>query len=227
MRKLLIALGVVVALVIAADRVLPVIAAGRVADKIQQAGELPTRPRVAIHGVPFLTQMFGGTYEDVELTADDVTIGDFGGITAKIHLRGLRAPLGDLLGGDLDRIPVDRATGVATISYEDLAAASGVDGLRLGWDGTNPTVGADLPGAGEVTARAGVKLDGERLTITAEDINTGGLGLAGDLLSQAAGLLGYSLNLSDLPFGILVTDVDAGPDGITLRGQADDLVLTP
>ena len=67
MRRLLIVLVVLAALLVVADRVGVVVAENRLAGQIQQQLVLDSKPDVSIHGIPFLTQAIRGRYKDIRV----------------------------------------------------------------------------------------------------------------------------------------------------------------
>ena len=67
--KLLAVLGVLAVLGYFADRYLAHVAEGKIATVVQADAHLPARPAVNVHGFPFVTQLIGGKYHDVEVTA--------------------------------------------------------------------------------------------------------------------------------------------------------------
>src|SRR5690242_11881533 len=107
MRITLILVGILLVLALVADRVSVRIAQSAVADKVQSQLSLPEKPSVTAHGFPFLTQLFGGRYEDLEVTAHGVKAQQFSNLTVHANLRGVHAPFSDLTGGRLERVPVD------------------------------------------------------------------------------------------------------------------------
>ena len=136
MRRLLIALVVLAALLVVADRVGVVLAQRALANQIRTELQLDQTPEVSIRGVPFLTQALSGSYREVRVKLPDVDSGALQNIGVDAKLVGVRAPLGDVLRRQLDEVPVDRITGDLTIGYAELARASGIAGLRITRDGT-------------------------------------------------------------------------------------------
>jgi hypothetical protein len=82
---------------VAADRVSLALTQRAVATQLETSGGLSARPDVSIRGLPFLTQALAGKYDDVEVSARDVTAG--GGRLSKLDvtLRGVHVPLSDAL----------------------------------------------------------------------------------------------------------------------------------
>lgn len=76
MRRLLVGLVVLLALLLAADRAGAALASRAIAAEVQSATRLPGEPDVEVAGFPFLTQALAGRYDRVELTARDVPAGE-------------------------------------------------------------------------------------------------------------------------------------------------------
>jgi len=129
MRRLLIVLVVLAALLVAADRVGVVVAQNRLASQIQQQLNLDRKPDVSIRGIPFLTQAISGTYKDIRVQLPDVDAGDVQNVAIDARLQGTHVPLSDAVGGNVGQIPVDRISGTLLIPYDELAKASGISGL--------------------------------------------------------------------------------------------------
>ena len=122
MRGLLITLLFLIVLLVAADRVALLVAEHVVATQLQSTGTLSARPSVSIRGIPFLTQAVAGRYDDVEVTASNVTSGRERLSSFQASLRGLHLPLSQALSGSVARVPVDLITSRVVLSYAELQA---------------------------------------------------------------------------------------------------------
>ena len=60
MRKILIALFVMIIVLVVADRIALLIAERKISDRVASAYDLPAKPGVSIAGFPFLTQVAAG-----------------------------------------------------------------------------------------------------------------------------------------------------------------------
>jgi DUF2993 family protein len=226
--SVLVLLLLVVVVLVVADRVAVRIAEGRVAEQIAGRGGLAGTPDVDITGVPFLTQAAAGTYRDVrvELTADE--LGQPAGTRADISLRGVHVPLSDVLSGSVQQVPVDRVDGTATLSYELLAQQLGgdttlaADGDRLRITGTIQVLGLDLP----LTAVGTVRLDGQDVVLDVQSASAGGANVPAPVLRRAAEQLDLRYPIPALPFGLQVTGVRPGAEGVDVRVTATDTVLS-
>ena len=224
----LVLLVLVVGALVVADRVAVRVAEGRVAEQIAARGGLAATPDVDIAGVPFLTQAAAGTYRDirVRLTADE--LGQPAGTRADISLHGVHVPLSDVLSSSVQQIPVDRVDGTATLSYALLAEQLGggttlaADGDRLRITGTIEVLGLDLP----LTAVGTVRLDGQDVVIDVAQASAGAAPLPPAVVRRAADLLDLRYPVPALPFGLQVTRVRPGAQGVDVRVEAPDTVLS-
>jgi len=221
---LLIVLGVLVVV----DRVGVGIAEDRVAQQLADRGGLAGTPDVDITGFPFLTQAVSGTYQDVRisLTADE--LGQPAGTQADVSLRGVHVPLSDALSGSVQQIPVDRVDGTATLSYALLAQQLGGDTtLTQDGDGIRLTKSVEVLGFDfSLTASGTVSLDGQDVVIDVSDASAGAIDVPDFVLDTADDLLDFRYQVPALPFGLQLTSVQPVADGIDVRVEARDTVLS-
>ena len=64
---------ILVVVLIAADRISLLIAESQIADRVQKSQELSAHPHVSIKGFPFLTQVLGGRYHEVDVSVRGIT----------------------------------------------------------------------------------------------------------------------------------------------------------
>ena len=223
-------LGLVVllgALFVIADRVAVSVAEDQVADRIAERGDLAGPPEVDITGFPFLTQAVAGTYDDVRISLTAEQLGQPAGTRADVALHGVHVPLSSVLSGSVDRVPVDRIDGTATISYELLSAQLGGDStLRPEGDGLRITKTVELLGQTiPLTAAGTVTLKGNQLVIDVSKAAGAGVDLPGFLVNKASDLLDLRYDVPPLPFGLQLTGVTPADDGVHLTLAAEDTVL--
>jgi hypothetical protein len=218
----------VLGLLVVVDRVGVGIAEDRVATQVAQRGGLAGPPEVDITGFPFLTQALRGEYRDVRLQLTAEQLGQPAGTHADVSLRGVRVPLSDVLSGSVQQIPVDRVDGTATISYALLAQQLGGDTvLTQEGDGIRVTrrvevLGTELP----LTATGTVRLEGGDVVIDVGDASAGSLQVPDAVLRRAAGLLDLRYPVPALPFGLQLTSAVPAADGVDVRVEATDTVLS-
>jgi hypothetical protein len=227
-KGLLITLVVLVGLAVVADRVGVGIAEKRVAEQIRQQGHLAGTPTVDITGFPFLTQAMAGDYTDVRIGLTAADLGQPEGTSADVSLRGVRVPLSDVLSGSVQQIPVDSIDGTATLSYALLSAKLGGDttlrregnGLRI--TKTVHVAGFTLP----LTAAGTVRLRGNDLLIDVQKASGVGVSVPGFLVDRVSGLLDLTYTVPALPFGLKLTSVRPGADGVVVDVAATHAVLS-
>lgn len=226
---MLVALVVIVLVLIVVDRVSARLVAGRVADRIQTSQNLPATPSVAIHGFPFLTQVIGGRYRSVSVTARDIRREDLQLSRVHVTLHGLRLPLGDVTNGNVREIPVQQGTAAVSITYQDLNAYLASRHLSVAPDGTSLRVTGrvQLPIVGEVSLSAPLRIstDGDGLTLVPEVVHSLAGALPSSVRSVAVELLTVRLSLRDLPFGVRLDSAHVGSDGLAIEASASDITL--
>jgi hypothetical protein len=227
MRTLLVVLLLLLGLAVVADRVGVGVAEDRVAATIAERGGLSGRPDVQIEGFPFLTQAIGGEYEEVRISLTAADLGQPEGTRADVTLRGVHVPLSAVLSGSVAEVPVDRVDGTATLSYELLSERLGPDttltpeGDLLRVERTVELAGLTLP----LTATGTVTLQDGDLVVDVEEAAGAGVDLPGFLVGRAADLLDLRYPIPELPFGLELTGVRPGEDGVRVAVEATDTVL--
>ena len=174
MRGLLITLVVLVAIVVGLDYAARTVAEDQVASRLQQSLKLSSEPEVDAHGFPFLTQALGGSYSDVDLTANDITYQKLQDVTLTANLAGVSIPLQSLVDRDVQSIPTRTVTASARVTPEDLARVLDVRDVTVApltqddLDRLRTEADADASGAsGSAKALAGVDpADSVQLTST-------------------------------------------------------------
>jgi hypothetical protein len=227
MRALLVVVLLLLGLAVVADRFAVGVAENKVAEQVAAKGGLHGTPTVDITGFPFLTQAASGQYQDVRiaLTADE--LGQPAGTRADLALHGVHVPLSGVLSGSVTRVPVDRIDGTATLSYALLSAKLGGDttlrpeGDRLRITKTVDLLGKRIP----LTATGTVTVKGNQLVIDVQKAAGAGVDLPAFLVSRASDLLDVRYDVPALPFGLQLTGVTPGKDGVQATVGATDAVL--
>jgi len=226
-KALLVVVLLLLGLAVAADRFAVGVAEDKVATQLAEKGGLHGTPTVDIAGFPFLTQAAAGTYRDVRISLTADQLGQPAGTDARLVLHGVHVPLSKVVSGSVDRVPVDRIDGTATLSYALLSAKLGGDttlkpegtGLRI--TKTVQLVGQTIP----LTAAGTVTLHGNQLVLDVSRAAGAGVDLPGFLVSRASDLLDLRYDLPALPFGLHVTGLAPADDGVHLTLGATDTVL--
>ena len=227
MRALLVVLLLLGGLAVGADRVAVGIAEDKVAEQLAAKGGLSGTPTVDIAGFPFLTQAVAGRYDGVRISLTAEELGQPAGTRADIALHGVHVPLSSVVSGSVEKVPVDRVDGTATLSYALLSAQLGGDTrLRREGDGLRITktievLGQTIP----LTAVGTVSLDGNQLVVDVEKATGAGVDLPDFLVTRVSDLLDLRYDVPALPFGLQLTEVEPAEDGVDVRVEAADTVL--
>jgi hypothetical protein len=224
MRKLSIGLAVLLVLLVAADRVGALIADFALEGVLKDRLQLEHKPKVRVHGIPFLTQLVGGTYHNVEVEGNDLTAGDIHDLDADVHLHGAHVSFSKLFTWNIDAVPVDRADATVTMPYAELAALSGVKGLQVRPDGDRLAISAPLSISGRtvtVSGTAHAEVTGTSLTVVPDSAKAGGASVPPELLRG----LRYTIRVTELPFGLRLTDVRVTPDGLAGSATAENITI--
>ncbi|MEU6092972.1 DUF2993 domain-containing protein [Streptomyces sp. NPDC047085] len=226
LRIILILVVILGGLFVIADRVAVYFAEGEAADKLKATENLASTPDVNIKGFPFLTQIAGGSLDDVEVGIKNYEAATgTGGRTIRID--DLKADMkGVDFSGDYSSATADSATGTATIAYDQLlnavknepvvlplGATGKVTGLSYGGNGkvraTVVVAGVPLPVLGSVTAQ------GDTVKVHADGLPRFG--------NQAMDV--SQVKIDELPGGIKLDKVQAAPDGVEISVKGSDVKL--
>ncbi|HYN72824.1 MAG TPA: DUF2993 domain-containing protein [Nakamurella sp.] len=224
MRKLAIAVIILLVLLVAADFGARAYAESRAADAIRSEVGTDVTPDVSIEGFPFLWHAVQGSYPQVVISASTTSADAIPGVRAVAELETVALPLRDALAGNTSTLTAQSANVRALIPLDSLAAALGRPDLTLsaGPDG-GIVAAATLTVAGQsipLTGAATISITDGKLTMTVAHLSAAGLDLtpvASAAADALAGQLSASRSLAGLPFAI--TDAVA-----SVRGR--DLVLT-
>src|SRR5690349_14784279 len=150
LRILLVVVVILGGLFVLADRLAVNFAEGEVADKLKANEGLATTPDVNIKGFPFLTQVAGGSLDDVEVGIKDYDAAT--GTTGKtIRIDDLKADMkGVSFSGDYSSATASSATGTATISYAELLKTAKSEPTQVAPGITARIVGLSDGGNGKI-----------------------------------------------------------------------------
>ncbi|HEX6471937.1 MAG TPA: DUF2993 domain-containing protein [Streptosporangiaceae bacterium] len=227
MRKvLLVLLFVLIIGVIAADRVGVAVAQDQIAKQVAAQNDLPRKPDVKIHGIPFLTQALGGEYKQIdigigELTRQGVTLND-----VKVRLSHVQAPLSDVVHGDASNVAAGTATASAIVPYDAVRRRAPASVKSISANGSDLQVRGDLAILGfarDVTIVAAVRATGRGIAVAPQSVRTGG-GPAVPL-SLLRDRFTFTVPVRDLPLGSRISEVDVTPEGLRIAATANDVKL--
>ena len=226
MRALLILLLVLGGLLVVVDRVGVAIAEDRVAEGIAEQAGLSAPPEVDVVGFPILDDALRGRYDEVRIAFTAEDLGQPEGTRADVVLRGAEVPLSELF-GVVERVPVERLEGTATLSYALLSAQLGGD-TRLEQDGDRLRISRTVELLGQavpLTASGTVTLEGSDLVVDVEDAAGAGVDLPAAVVDQASDLLDLRYTVPPLPYGLQLTAVRPAADGVVVDLEAAGAVL--
>lgn len=228
MRKLVVTLVVLVVILLGLDRLAAYIASSVAAAALQTQYNLTSRPDVSAHGWPFLTQVIGGKYDDVEMRSNDLHTTGLPRVSADIHARGVHAGLGALIHRSITGVPVDRVDGTVTVPYAAIVAASRLPGLTLHRSGGGVAMRASPSVAGQtvrVGAVAHIGFAAGKLTVRADQVSGLGATVPSQLAGQLAGQLSFTVPVGSLPFGISLDAARATAAGVQFSAHANDVTF--
>lgn len=132
MRRLVIALLVLVGLLVVADFGAAALAESAVSRQMRSQLQLADDPSVRINGFPFLTQAVSGEYGSVDVDAQRLSVGPLRELGLRAQLRNVTAPLPMLLGSGPKTLQVQAAEGTVRIPSDDVQRlVPGVAKLRI------------------------------------------------------------------------------------------------
>lgn len=231
-RALIVLFAVVVIFLLALDRVALLVAQGQIAGRVQKSQGLASHPGVSIKGFPFLTQVLGGRYREVDVTVHDVTRNGLTVDRVDVHAHGVSVPLGRVLSGDVREVPVDRADAQVTLGFAQLddyirvqlgevVKVSSV-GHQLKLTGTLP-----VPPRSSVSVLAGIDVSGSSITLrpTALDASLSKVPAAQRVRGRAEQFFTIRLPITQLPFGIRLQRATVTAGGLVIAASATGLTL--
>jgi hypothetical protein len=223
-RRLVIAALILIALLVAADRIGCLVAERIAADTLQESQHLEHRPDVHIDGFPFLTQLAFGHFGQVRASSHDVGAGSG---DRSLRIARISARLRDVdVSRDFTRATAGTLRATGTIAFADLSSALGLP--------------VRYAGGGRVEAAASVTVAGQRISgsvsavpevvdqslrFTQPRIRAAGGTVPQPVSSALAAVFGAPLSLAGLPYGLRVEDVHATPDGLTITLSAAHLTF--
>jgi len=219
-RRAIIAVVVLVALLIAADRISLAVAESVAADSIKSSQHLDTSPSVSAKGFPFLTQLVAGRYDEIDVRARGVTVDPSGRHlridSVAVVLHGVHVSHGYSV------FRADTATATALIRYADLSRALGTAITYAGNGRVRASAGVSVAGvnlSGSVSARPRLTT-ASTLSFADPQVSAGGITVPDQLTQALSSIFKPTISLAALPFGLTFTAIDATSDGVVadLRG---------
>jgi hypothetical protein len=225
MRKLLVAVVVLLLLGAGADFAAARVFEDRVTEALQREYDLGRRPVVQVRDFPFLPHLATGRFSTIDVAATDASARGINAAQLKLTLHGVRVPR-DVLLGEPGQITVDRADGAIELTEAEvnrlLADRLGGGELTIGEGGVEVRTQVELLGQPldvQISGKLGARDGG--VTFTPDEIRLGDPGPLDpsqqDFLSSQ---FTFQVPLPELPAGVRLERVDTRPGTVVLRGRA-------
>jgi hypothetical protein len=241
---LLVMLVLLLGLVVVADRVGAGVAEDRIAeqasDELRKAGATTEgNPSVEIGGFPFVTQVLGGSYEKITITADRPQSNDIKLEKLTLVATNVKAAASDLLNG---RGPVtaEQINGTATMSWDTVRSLISLANLPVPFDPAqlqvkvvNNAIELRLPielatfrttlvAGGEINVSEGQV----RLKLTSIDTEGGELPVAAKRVFDAfKNRLTATIRTPKMPYTLTIRSVDTDDSGVRVTATAANVQL--
>lgn len=210
--------GVVLVLV-AADRITPVVIGRQVGSNLKSELSTRSRPDVSFGGFPFLTQLGSRHFHQVKISADDVPVS---GNSKKLTVGTVDATLHDVRASQgYSKLHIRSARGSAKVSYSKLSSYLGVDVAA----GSKPgQIRLKLPGSVVVTGVPAINKQDHKVGLENTKFKIGGHQLPGN---RFTGMLRGVFQSKIPDTGELqLDDIAAHDDGIVVKGSGKDITTT-
>ncbi|MFF3467530.1 DUF2993 domain-containing protein [Streptomyces sp. NPDC002619] len=243
MRALRIFLIVVVilgGLFVLVDRIAVHFAEGEAADKLRTTENLAATPDVSIKGFPFLTQVAGGSLDDIEVGIKNYEAATGNG-AEKIRIDDLKADMkGVEFTGDYSSATASTATGTATIAYDELLKTAKSEPAEVAPGVTARVVGISDGGNGKIKVAVEATVLGAKLpepvyvlsTVTVVDNkvkvhadNLPKFGRVEIAENRVREITDFQQAVDELPGGIKLDKVQAAKDGVDITVKGSNVKL--
>lgn len=226
------ALAIVAVLLVAADRIALLVAESQIADRVQKSQQLSAHPQVSIKGFPFLTQVLGGRYHELDVSVRNVTRGGLTVDKLSVRAHGVSVPFSKVLAGSVSEVPVDRAEAVVTLGYARVNAYIAEqlgEVLKVSADNGNLKLTGTLPVPPRISlsARAAIDVSGSAITLRPVAVASilAKIPGAGVTAGQVEQFLTLRLPISQLPFGIQLQRATVTATGLVIAASASGLTI--
>jgi hypothetical protein len=222
MRKLLIAVVVLVLLGAGADFAAARVFEDRVTDVLQREYDLGRRPVVQVRDFPFLPHLATGRFSTIDVAATDAHAKGVNAAHLQLTLHGVRVPR-DVMLGEPGRVTVQRADGTIELTEAEVnrLLADRLQGGALDIKDDGVEVRAELPLVGEALVTGDLGARDGAVTFTPGEIRLGDQGrldpATEDLLSDR---FTFRVPLPELPAGVRLERIDTRPGTVVLSGRA-------
>ena len=209
----------------------------RVVEQVANQKATSEKPVVTVEGVPFLTQVLKGEYQEIKIELRNFTGPAGNGQTIKMPLldvraKDVRAPL-ETLRTRQGEIVATTVTGAGTVDYATLAELTDREGVKLGEkDGKLAVTGpvAVLNQTVTVNGTANLEVvEGNIVRVRFEQVTAEGLPdvpLVRNLLNNYAKQISFDVRIPELPLKLVVQKVQPTPEGLVVTAGASEVPLS-
>jgi hypothetical protein len=210
--------------------------ADRVAQQVADQEATSAEPAVTVEGVPFLTQVLRGEYQEISILLRDFSGPAGNGRTIQlpvldIRAQDVRASLDTLRTGQ-GEVVASTVTGAGTVDYATLAGLTDREGVRLAEKDGKLAVTAPLDVLGQqvnVSGTANLSIaDGNLVRVRFEQVTAEGLPdnpIVRNLLNNYARQISVDIRVPPLPLDLELTKVQPTPAGLVVTAEARDVPL--
>jgi hypothetical protein len=242
-RRLLITLIVLLIIIVGALAVLDRFGASyaervisdRVAEQVADQKATSEKPDVTIKGVPFLTQVLKGRYQEIKIELQNFAGPVPNGKTIRmpvldIRAKDVRAPL-ETLRTKRGNIVATTVTGTGTVDYATVAQLVDKPGVKLAEKDGKLAVTAPLTVLNQqvtVHGTADVAVQNNTVSLRFEQVTADGVPdvpLVQNLLNNYARQISVDLRLPQLPLKLTVQKVEPTPAGLVVTAGANEVPL--
>jgi hypothetical protein len=207
----------------------------RVAEQVANQKATSDKPDVTIEGVPFLTQVLAGKYQEIKIELRNFSGPAGNDKTLKMPLldiraKDVRAPL-DTLRSRQGNIVATTVTGAGTIDYAQLTDLIGQKGLTLKESGGKLVGAAPVQALGQtfnVTGAATVVVKNGVVQVRFSDVTAEGLPdtpLVRNIIDSYVQRLAVDLKVPELPLKLKVQKVQPTSAGLVVTAGASEVPL--
>ncbi|WP_030972139.1 DUF2993 domain-containing protein [Streptomyces sp. NRRL S-1824] len=224
LRILLIMVVVLSGVFIAVDRAAVYFAESEAEGRVEISGSTIGSTDISIKGFPFLTQVAGSSLDEVDIELTGIET-DAGG--RRIRISEMNAELHDVtLADGFSSATAARATGTATVSYEDLTHAAD-DGVVVQYGGNGKV---KVTGAVEILGRTLKRsvtstvtlVDGHTIRVHADKVPGEGIpGLEGLVRRKTD----FEREIGALPNGLKLQRIEPTKNGLEISVTGSDIPL--
>jgi LmeA-like phospholipid-binding len=207
----------------------------RVAEQVANQKATSDKPDVTIEGVPFLTQVLSGNYQEIKIELRNFSGPAGDGKTIKMPLldiraKDVRAPL-DTLRNRQGSIVATTVTGAGTIDYAQVTQLIGQKGLTLKESGGKLVGAAPVQALGQtfnVTGAATLTVKDGAVQVRFSDVTAAGLPdvpLVKNIIDSYVKQLAVDLKVPELPLKLKLQKVQPTAAGLVVTTGANNVPL--